>query len=344
MWSILFNILTVSAVVLGIHAEGSARESFPAQEIVVSHVTTIHAQAQPITVSRHENQRAQLLHQLDSGAIKGESKSLKQRVLEALYGFESYHHEELERYESLYQNVPRRQKKILDTAIGYGHTFHELKQSQSVNEAICREIVEAALTYYGISRTELETFVRQERAANRNPDRESVSQALKLFVRDWALEGHNEREDSFPCINSYLRQYFEVADNGETDSVEVLVPGSGLGRLAHEIADLSAHFLVTANEWSSFVNAAYHYLETITTAHSVSMYPFIELWSHLKTKKEMRRKVSFPDVPVNTSQVLLVEGDFTRVFKESSSGFDAIVTLFFIDTARNLMAYFEAIN
>lgn len=74
------------------------------------------------------------------------------------------------------------------------------------------------------------------------------------------------------------------------------------------------------------------------------MYPFIELWSHLKTKKEMRRKVSFPDVPVNTSQVLLVEGDFTRVFKESSSGFDAIVTLFFIDTARNLMAYFEAIN
>ena len=101
---------------------------------------------------------------------------------------------------------------------------------------------------------------------------------------------------------------------------------------------------MTANEWSSFVNVAYHFLETINLPQSVSIYPFIESWSHLKTKDEMRRRISFPDVSFNSSQVLLVEGDFSRAFTAMSSSFDAIVTLFFIDTARNLMNYFETIS
>lgn len=58
--------------------------------------------------------------------------------------------------------------------------------------------------YYGIDREELDAFARQERAAYRKPDQESVSQALKLFVRDWAAKGHNEREDTFPCIKRHL--------------------------------------------------------------------------------------------------------------------------------------------
>jgi len=83
---------------------------------------------------------------------------------------------------------------------------------------------------------------------------------------------------------------------------------------------------VVANEWSSFVNVVYHFVEVNTMPHTVSIYPFLESWSHLKTKDEMRRQVSFPDVSINNSQVVLVEGDFTRVFKKSSSRFDAIVT------------------
>lgn len=73
---------------------------------------------------------------------------------------------------------------------------------------------------------------------------------------------------------------------------------------------------MTANEWSSFVNVAYHLLEIINPPQSVSIYPFIESWSHLKTKDEMRRRISFPDVFFNSSQVLLVEGDLLRAFTE----------------------------
>lgn len=101
---------------------------------------------------------------------------------------------------------------------------------------------------------------------------------------------------------------------------------------------------MTANEWSSYVNVAYHFLEDNPKPHSVTIYPFLDIWSHQKTRDEMRRQIAFPDIPVNSSQVLLVEGDFTRVLKGRDSKYNAVVTLFFIDTARNLLSYLETIN
>jgi carnosine N-methyltransferase len=42
--------------------------------------------------------------------------------------------------------------------------------------------------------------------------------------------------------------------------------------------------------------------------------------------------------------VLLVEGDFTTVFSKQQGEYDVIVTHFFIDTARNLLSYFDTIH
>lgn len=164
--------------------------------------------------------------------------------------------------------------------------------------------------------------------------------------------------------------------------VKILVPGSGVGRLAHEIAALGG-FEVTANEWSAYMNVAYRYVTSAAVMgrgkFSSSFYPFVDWWSHQPTRKELYREIAFPDMDVSLSggkrtgggsndggdggadsSVLLVEGDFTttpfstrnRRKKDShgvkeekrEEGFDAIVTLFFIDTARNLMSYLETIH
>lgn len=58
----------------------------------------------------------------------------------------------------------------------------------------------------------------------------------------------------------------------------------------------------------------------------------------------MQRAVSFPDSFVDKSAVLLVEGDFTTVFNGEEGQYDVLVTLFFIDTARNLLTYLETIH
>ena len=98
-----------------------------------------------------------------------------------------------------------------------------------------------------------------------------------------------------------------------------------------------------------YMNVVYRFLEA--HAHqpgSESLHPFIDNWSHHATASDMQRRVSFPDVALNSSEVLLIEGDFTTVFRSTGTPppmlYDVIITYFFIDTARNLAAYFDTIN
>lgn len=127
------------------------------------------------------------------------------------------------------------------------------------------------------------------------------------------------------------------------NDVKVLLPGSGLGRLGHEVASLGG-FEVTVIERSAYMNLAYRFLEAHPRPDSKLFHPFIDSWSHHATNADMFRAVSFPDVRVNVSSVLLVEGDFVSEFKERRGEYDAVITHFFIDTARNVMSYFDTIH
>lgn len=177
----------------------------------------------------------------------------------------------------------------------------------------------------------------------------SVSQSLKHIVRDWtSAGGPYEREACFNCLLTTLQALFpDRATNSE--EVKILLPGSGLNRLGHEIAQLGG-FEVTVNEWSTYMNVLYRYLEA--QGHQpdfASVHPFIDSWSHHATTADMLRPLSFPDAPLNRSQVVLVEGDFTTAFSSNTKPsnnlqFDVIVTYFFIDTARNLVSYLETIK
>lgn len=92
------------------------------------------------------------------------------------------------------------------------------------------------------------------------------------------------------------------------------------------------------------MNVAYRFLETQTKALSQSVHPFIDGWSHHQTDENMHRASRFPDAAIDSSKVLMVEGDFTTAFRNESGHYDVVLTYFFIDTARNLMSYFDTIK
>ena len=99
------------------------------------------------------------------------------------------------------------------------------------------------------------------------------------------------------------------------------------------------------NEWSMYMNLVYRQLtQKATTSNSKSYHPWLDWWSHHLTTSDMQRFVSFPDSDIDASSVLLVEGDFTTVFNGEDGKYDVIVTLFFIDTARNLLTYLETVH
>jgi len=107
--------------------------------------------------------------------------------------------------------------------------------------------------------------------------------------------------------------------------------------------DAVTGFEVTINEWSMFMNVGYRYMEAQKDAHAVTIHPFIDGMSHHATKADMTRSVTVPNIAPNPG-VLLVEGDFNTAFNDQPGHYDIIVTHFFIDTARNLMAYFDNIQ
>jgi len=109
------------------------------------------------------------------------------------------------------------------------------------------------MEFYDIKDKELNEFIRAEERAGRGSERWSVVQAMKHYVRDWSVEGSEERDATFPCILGALEGMKEsVRDavrrggkeqgGGKEEEGErrlsVLLPGAGLGRLGHEVAVL----------------------------------------------------------------------------------------------------------
>jgi carnosine N-methyltransferase len=116
-----------------------------------------------------------------------------------------------------------------------------------------------------------------------------------------------------------------------------------LSKVCGTTVDVNAGFEVTINEWSMFMNVGYRYMEAQKEANAVTIHPFIDRMSHHATRADMIRSVAVPNIAPNPG-VLLVEGDFNTAFKDQPGHFDIIITHFFIDTARNLMAYFDTIQ
>jgi len=177
-------------------------------------------------------------------------------------------------------------------------------------------------------------------------DHKHVVQALKHFVRDWSEDGEHERAATFPQILDTLNTLYP-----SREGVRVLVPGAGLGRLTYELATMG--FDTVANEYSIYVALAYRYMFSLHTSNPsarTDMHAFhlnINWWSHQRTTESLLRAVTFPDVLPSRevlSRLTLVEGDFLTAFlPHEREGFDVVTTLFFIDTAVNIVAYLETI-
>ena len=93
------------------------------------------------------------------------------------------------------------------------------------------------------------------------------------------------------------------------------------------------------------MNIGYRYLfaPSVSTISPFPFHPFIDGLSHHRTTQDLLRQVSAPNVQPSP-HVLLVEGDFNTAFNGQEGHFDIIMTHFFIDTARNLISYFDTIQ
>ncbi|KAJ8111501.1 hypothetical protein OPT61_g5919 [Boeremia exigua] len=294
---------------------------------------------------RHRQEKAHLVKRMDRKTGKWDRIHPRHRLLEALYGFSKYRERnmvELDKWRTMYASVGKAQKKTLAKVVNYKKKLNDIEEMIYTDEVLVKAIIANAIAFYGIEPKELDAYIKEAEAAGRVADRISPFQTLKHFVRDWADEGSKERADAFPCLLNTLTNL--KPSSPAAPPLNILLPGSGVGRLGTEVANLGG-FEVTLNEWSMYMNIGYRFLFApgVSAATPATMHPFIDGLSHHATTTDLLRAVTFPNSAPNPD-VLLVEGDFNTAFHTREGHFDVIVTHFFIDTARNLMTYFDTIH
>ncbi|KAJ7805159.1 N2227-like protein-domain-containing protein [Mycena olivaceomarginata] len=239
-----------------------------------------------------------------------------------------------------YSRTSRAHKRIGYT-LGYPAKLSKLAEVTNANSRITDAIARLAERQFDIDLPP---------RGGTSMDLMRVRESLKHFIRDWSSDGLREREKIFTPILDVLRM---VDVDGRADK-RVLVPGSGLGRLAWEISELG--FLeTTANELSFFMNLSFRFLLDPTTTSTVdehAIHPYAHWFSHQRSSESLFRSIHFPDVvPRLSSRFKLVEEDFFTLRPPPApsptlpqiGGYDYIVTLFFIDTSLNVLATLEQI-
>ncbi|KAL2038920.1 hypothetical protein N7G274_008260 [Stereocaulon virgatum] len=187
-------------------------------------------------------------------------------------------------------------------------------------------------------------------------DMDKAKSTIRQFYRDWSAEGDAERR---ACYNPVLRDLESAFVNvQDKSSVKVLVPGAGLGRLVFEVCRRG--YVVEGNEISFHQLIASNWVLNHTIqGQSLALYPFALDFSNLISREHQLQKVKIPDVhPASAlkgiiedsangvDRMTMTAADFVILYSEDryKNTFDAVVTVFFIDTAPNLIRYIETIH
>ena len=240
--------------------------------------------------------------------------------------------------------------------------FSFLKTLDDVDDAIdANAIIASRILAVGLKSFALEMDpknpVMDWRDTATSSDLDKVRTTIRQFYRDWSIEGLPERQICYePVIADITRAFAHSEDKGR---IKVLVPGAGLGRLMFEFCKRG--FSVEGNEISYHQLLASHWILN-HTSHSqmYTLYPFVFDFSNVFKREDQLKSIKVPDIHPGIEldhasqdqqlhafdRMSMTAADFVLLYNEEGyrDSFDAIVTVFFLDTAPNVIRYIQAIH
>lgn len=237
--------------------------------------------------------------------------------------------------------------------------FNEVDDAIDANAEIADAILSVGLESFGLPANPDKEDPTQNWHETATPnDVNKAHSTIRQFYRDWSAEGRAEREVCYDPVLQDLRNEFQNRrDAGE--EIRVLIPGAGLGRLVFEVC--MAGFAAEGNEISYHQLVASSWVLNHTGGPGQHvLHPFALHFSNLKSRAQQLRRVLIPDVHPGTAiaeaaqsgdgvgigSMSMSAADFVVLYTQPTQRetFDAVATVFFIDTAPNLIRYIEAIH
>lgn len=262
----------------------------------------------------------------------------------------------------------------------YLDTLNRVDDAIESNADLARAIVATGLRSFGMMGADEQAAMPDEWAGiAKYNDLDKARSTIRQFYRDWSAEGRVERDACYGPVFRALeaekarKQAPLSAVAGQANAtaqtqtqadprtsaappLKVLVPGAGLGRLVFDLCRLGHD--TEGNEISYHQLLASSYiLNSCDRAGRHTIYPWIHSFSNHRSRANQFTAYSVPDVypqqalaettaaggRVGTMQ--MCAADFLCLYGDDAHAgtYDAVATVFFLDTAPNLIRYLEVI-
>ncbi|KAF7542689.1 hypothetical protein G7Z17_g11359 [Cylindrodendrum hubeiense] len=184
----------------------------------------------------------------------------------------------------------------------------------------------------------------------KHADTDKARSTIRQLYRDWTEAGAAEREACYgPVLKAVEAEKEKWPERGP---LKVLVPGAGLGRLVFEL--VARGFTAEGNEISYHQLLASSYiLNGCQTAKQHTIYPWVHSFSNHLTRENHLRSYGVPDIHPgatlagvsNPGSMSMCAADFLCLYAddEHKDEYDIVASVFFLDTAPNLIRYLEVI-
>ncbi|RDL40425.1 N2227-domain-containing protein [Venustampulla echinocandica] len=249
--------------------------------------------------------------------------------------------------------LPRAHWELLaQPPFSYLETLDAVDSAIDKNAELAAAILEAGLQSFGLTQPSNQETIKQDdwRELATPNDLEKARSSLRQFYRDWSEGGRAERE---ACFGPVMRALRIERSNRSGSKLRVLVPGAGLGRLVFDLC--CDGFDAEGNEISYHQLLASSYiLNHCPEARSHTIYPWAHSFSNHKNRANHLMSVQVPDVNPGVTlgnvegagQMSMSASDFLLLYSDEDQrdSFDAVATVFFLDTAPNIIRYIEAIR
>jgi len=137
-----------------------------------------------------------------------------------------------------------------------------------------------------------------------------ISGMLRQCVREWGSEGAAERAQSFDPLLHAVDSYF--TDRTE-EKINVLVPGSGLGRLPWELSKRG--YAVEACEFTYFMLLPASFILQGARGIKYTLHPYATESKNVLSARQQLRAIEIPDVePTGVPTFNIAQGDWLSLY------------------------------
>lgn len=271
----------------------------------------------------------------DGNSEDSESK----HFLEVCYSFLDYGNEARKEIEFLQQNLARLSPE--DKAlwrVDPTQFFWALEAGVNTNANFLSQLPEGDVCSSPIHPDVLQSMPPGHVVEGRNASK--ARSTLRQFVRDWAVEGLQEREVSYGPLIEAVRKYLPL---GGPHTPRILCPGCGLARLPFELATMG--YAAQGNEFSyHMILGSRLIFDGSTEAGSYVIFPYVLNTSGRRRFADNAVPIKIPDIsPCDVmppgSDFSMAAGEFVEVYGKQVQEWDGLATCFFLDTAKNVFQY-----